>query len=128
MENNVLMLRQSPPPYQFIGVGILKDSSLMGVFPSTTINMISSSVGGMSKGKEIVEVPSLGPHEALYHSIQSTSYAYIDDQHLVALDPYHLPYWLDYPLPNLDYLVITFLSDESIMEVMCPNESLWEDH
>ena len=33
--NNIPMLGQSPPPYQSIGVGVLKDSSLMGVFPST---------------------------------------------------------------------------------------------
>ena len=47
--NNIPMLGQSPPPYQSIGVGMLKDSSLMGIFPSTppsmdtaTINMIAS--------------------------------------------------------------------------------------
>ena len=34
MTNNVPMLGKSPPPYQSVGVGILKDSSLMGVFPS----------------------------------------------------------------------------------------------
>ena len=46
--NNIPMLGQSPPPYQSIGLGILKDSTLMGVFPSApsstdtaTINMIS---------------------------------------------------------------------------------------
>ena len=31
--NNIPMLGQSPPPYQSIGVGMLKDSSLMGFFP-----------------------------------------------------------------------------------------------
>ena len=36
MENNVPMLGQSPPPYQSVGVGLLKYSSLMGVFPSRT--------------------------------------------------------------------------------------------
>ena len=35
MANNIPMLGQSPPPYQSIGVGMLKDSSLMGIFPST---------------------------------------------------------------------------------------------
>ena len=29
--NNIPMLGQSPPPYQSIGVGTLKDSSLMGI-------------------------------------------------------------------------------------------------
>ena len=76
----------------------------MGVFPSTaypssteiaTVNMISSITSGTSKGKEIFETPSLSPHEALYNAIQYTSDAYVDEQHLVASDPYHLPYWLD---------------------------------
>ena len=75
-------------------------------------------IKGMSKGKEIVESSSMSPHEALYDSIQSVSDAYIDDHQLVALDPYHLPYWLDSPLLTLDYLSDTFPSDESIMEIM----------
>ena len=47
--NNIPMLGQSPPPYQSIGVGMLKDSSLMRIFssnpPNTEMmmaNMISS--------------------------------------------------------------------------------------
>ena len=49
MDNNIPMLGQSPPPYQSIGVCMLKDSSLMGIFPSTppstdtaTVHMITS--------------------------------------------------------------------------------------
>ena len=34
MTDNIPMLGQSPPPYQSIGVGMLKYSTLMGVFPS----------------------------------------------------------------------------------------------
>ena len=91
--NNVMMLGKSPPPYQSVGIVLLKDYSLMGAFPSnasrpspetTTVNMISSTIGGMSKGKEIVEMPSLSMHETLYDAIQSISDAYIDDHHLVA--------------------------------------------
>ena len=33
--NNIPMLGKSPSPYQLVGVGMLKDSTLMGVFPST---------------------------------------------------------------------------------------------
>ena len=33
--NNISLLGQSPPPYQSIRVGMLKDSALMGVFSST---------------------------------------------------------------------------------------------
>ena len=46
----------------------------------------------------------------------------------MASDPYHLPYWLDSPIPTLDYLSNTFPSDESIMEIMSVDEPVWEDH
>ena len=98
--NNIPMLGQSPPPYQSIGVGMLKDSTLMGVFPlappSTnvvTINMIST-IGHSHRGKDIVESSSLSPHEELYDDIRPASDDHFDDLHLVALDPYHLPYCL----------------------------------
>ena len=75
MENNIPMLGQFPPPYQLIGVGILKDYSLMGAFPSTppntkttTINIISS-FGYDPKGKEVVESTSLSPHEVMYNVV-----------------------------------------------------------
>ena len=60
MTNNVPMLGQSPPPYTSVRVGLLKYSSHMGVFPSnisppttetSTVNMISSTIRGMSKAK-----------------------------------------------------------------------------
>ena len=51
----------------------------MRVFPSAppsteveTMNMISTT-DHSSKGKEVVETYSLGPHEVLYDSIQSIS-------------------------------------------------------
>ena len=52
----------------------------------------------------------------------------MDDLHLVASDPYHLPYWLEPSLPILDDLSQTFPSDESIIEIMSTNEPVWEDH
>ena len=57
MTNNIPMLGQSPPPYQSIRIGMLKYSTLMGVFPlappSTElviVNMIST-IGFSTKGK-----------------------------------------------------------------------------
>ena len=54
---------------------MMKDSSLMGVFPSappnietTTVNMISS-FGYDPKGKEVVESTSLSPHEVMYNVV-----------------------------------------------------------
>ena len=104
------MLGQSPPPYQSITVGMLKDSSLMGIFLSsppkidtTTVNMISSFEYD-PKGKQIVDSTSLSSHEEMYNVIQILSDNHIDELHLVASDPYHLPYWLEPSLPILDYL------------------------
>ena len=96
--NNIPILGQSPPPDQWIGVGMMKHSNLMGVSPSTppstelaTMNMISMTGHG-PQGKEVVESSSLGPYEELYDVVQSTSDVQPDDLHLVASDPYHLPY------------------------------------
>ena len=54
----------------------------------------------------------------MYDNIQTFSDDHTDDLHLVASDPYHLPYWLEPSLPVLDYLSDTFPSDESIMEII----------
>ena len=64
----------------------------------------------------------------MYDTIQTFSIDHTDDLHLVSLDPYHLPYWLEPSLPVLDYLSETFPSDESIMEIMNIDEPIWEDH
>ena len=79
----------------------------MGMFslapPSTkvaTVNMIST-IRYNPKGKEVVESSSLGPFEALYDVVQSIFDVHTDDLHLVASDPYQLPYWLK---PSLSIL------------------------
>ena len=51
----------------------------------------------------------------------------MDDLHLVALDPYHLLYWLEPSLLVLYYLFENFPSNESIMQIMNTNEYIWED-
>ena len=43
-------------------------------------------------------------------------------------DPYHLPYWIDSPLPTQDYLLQDFSSDESIVKIMSLAKPLWEYH
>ena len=64
----------------------------------------------------------------MYDTIQTCSDDHTDDLHLVALDPYHLSYWLEPSLSIINYLSEIFPSDESIMEIMNMNESIWEDH
>ena len=56
--NNIPMLGQSTPPYQSIGIGMLKYSTLMCVFPSSPpsievviVNMISTTSFSTYKGK-----------------------------------------------------------------------------
>ena len=46
----------------------------------------------------------------------------------MALDPYHLPYWLEPSPPTLDYISHNFPSDESIIDIINTSTSLWEDH
>ena len=79
MANNIPMLGQSPPLYQLNGVGMLNDSSLMGIFPSTpsstdttTVHMIVS-FDYEPKGKHVVESTSLSQNEAMYDTIQTFS-------------------------------------------------------
>ena len=64
----------------------------------------------------------------MYDTIQTFSIDHIDDLHLVAVNPYHLLYWLEPSLLVLDYLSDAFPSDESIIEIMNMNEPIWEDH
>ena len=56
------------------------------------------------KGKQIVESTLLSPHEEMHNTIQTLSDDHTNDLHLVASDPYHLPYWLEPSLSTLDYL------------------------
>ena len=51
--NNIPMLGKSPPPYQSVGVILLKDSSLMGVFPLTTPSMEVATVNMISMDQHI---------------------------------------------------------------------------
>ena len=88
------------PPYKDIGVGLIKDSSLMGVFPSSdlpptsqtvSINVISTS--HVDKGKAIAdESRSFFPFEEIYNAFQATNDPTINDYLLVASYHYHMPY------------------------------------
>ena len=103
----------------------------MGIFPSTPPNIDSMTIHMISsfdcepKGKQVVESTSLSSHEVMYATIQTLFDDHTDDLHLEASDPYHLPYWLEPSLPVLDYLSKNFPLDESIMEIMSTDESIW---
>jgi len=82
------MLGLSPPPYQSIGVGMLKDSSLMGVFSSTPPNTDTAKVNMIAsfdydpKGKQIVGSTSLSLHEEMYNIIEALFDDHTDELHL----------------------------------------------
>jgi hypothetical protein len=86
---------KTPPGYENIGVGLLKDSSLMGTFPIpppdvppssvTSINMISTSIHGTPASHDPWMVPDPSDHlhyddemplssvKSAYQAIQSTT-------------------------------------------------------
>ena len=106
----------------------------MGIFPSNPPNTDTEMVNTISssdydpKGKKNVGSTSLSPHEGMYNVIQTLSDDHTNNLHMVASDPYHLPYWLEPSLRTLDYLSENFPSDKSIMDIMSTNEPIWEDH
>ena len=92
--NNIPFLRDHPVTYESVGVGLLKDSSLMGTFPTplpptahhiATVNMISTMPYQSLESSDPWIVPSplefdvlsdtmpLSPAEAAYVAIQSIS-------------------------------------------------------
>jgi hypothetical protein len=129
--SNVPFIAKTPHGYENVGVGLLKDSSLMGTFlippPDgpppffASINMISTTVGKTHDSCDPWIVPSLddclrygdqmplSPVELAYQAIQS------------ATPPHSL---LD-TSPDLFHVV--FHTDEMIMTVMSMEDTLWDD-
>jgi hypothetical protein len=130
--SNVSFIAKTLHGYENVGVGILKDSYLMGTFPIpppdvppplvASINMISTSVGKILESYDPWIVPSLeecpryGEHmplslvELTYQAIQSTSpssHSPFD----MSPDPFHM----------------IFPTNETIMEVMSMEDTPWDD-
>jgi hypothetical protein len=146
--NNIPFLGDRKIMHESVGVGILKDSTLMGTFPAplppttqhiVTINMISTMAYqslessdpwimlSSLKFNSLVESIPLSPVEASYVSIQSTSPS-MDDQHLLALDTYSISSCLNSLSSSFDYISHIFPSDESIMEMLSIDELPWDDN
>jgi hypothetical protein len=140
--NNIPFLGDHKITYESIGVGLLKDSSLMGTFPTplplTThhiaiVDMISTvtyqSLGSSNPWSvpRPLEFDALGdnvplsPTETSYVSIQSTSPS-LDDQHLLAPDGSSMKSRLSSLSFAIDYISPIFPSDESIMEMLSIDE------
>jgi hypothetical protein len=127
---NVPFIAKTPPSYENVGVGLLKDSSLMGTFPIpppdvprssvSSINMIFTSIHKLPTSHDpwIVLDPgdhlcyddemSLTPVESTYQAIQSTTPSTPSHGEL-SPDPFH----------------VIFPIDEMIMSVM--EDTPWDD-
>jgi hypothetical protein len=120
--NNIPFSGDHPVTYESVGVVILKDSSLMGTFPTplpptthhiSTINIISAMPYQSLESSDPWIVPSrmefdvlgdtmpLSPAEAAYVAIQYASPS-PDNPHFLAPDAYSMPSWLDSLLSAID--------------------------
>jgi hypothetical protein len=129
---NIPFISKTPPDYENVRVGLLKDSTLMGTFPIlppdipppfvTSINMISTFVSKTHKSYNPWIVLSSGdylrynnrmplsPIELTYQAIQSTNPS---------------PPSLCDTYPNLFHII--FPIDEIIMKVMSMEDTPWDD-
>jgi hypothetical protein len=130
--DNIPFIAKPPPRYENIGVGLLKDSSLMGTFPIpppdvphpfvTLINMISTSIHGTPVSYDPWMVPNLDDHlryggEMLLSSVESAYQA-------IQLATLSTPSLSDLPP---DPFHVIFPMDEMIMSVMSMEETPWDD-
>ena len=134
--NSVPVIGHSKPHYEDIGVGLLKDSTINGVFPEVpcphnTVNMIASTGSWLASSSSTEEITGdrmpLSPHEKWYESIQALSDTLEQRDHHVAADAYSLPCWLNEHDRSSDYLSLNLPSDESIMEAMSVDDLPWND-
>jgi hypothetical protein len=146
--NNIPFLGDHPVTYESVGVGLLKDSSLMGTFPTplpptahhiAAVNMISTMPYQSLESSDPWIVPSplefdvlsdtmpLSPAEAAYVAIQSASPS-SNTSHSLAPDTYSVPSWLDSLSSVVDYISHIFPSDESIMEMLSIDDLPWDDN
>jgi hypothetical protein len=146
--NNIPFLGDHPVMYESVGVGLLKDSSLMGTFPTplpltahhiAAVNMILTMPYQSLESSDPWIVPSplefdvlsdtmpLSPVEAAYVAIQSTSPS-PNNSHSLAPDAYSVPSWLDSLSSSIDYISHIFPSDESIMEMLSIDDLPWDDN
>jgi hypothetical protein len=128
---NVSFIAKTPPGYENVGVGLLKDSSLMGTFPIppppdilrpsvASINMISVVPHELPVTFDPWIVPNPGDHsrfgdvmslslvESTYHEIQSETPSTPSPEEL-SPDPFH----------------VIFPTDKMIMSVMA--DTPWDD-
>jgi hypothetical protein len=145
--NNIPFLGDHKITYESVGVGLLKDSSLMGTFPTplpptthhiSTVDMISTMdyQSLASSDPWIVPCPlelklgdtvPLSPTEKSYVSIQSASPS-SDDQHLLVPNVSSMQSRLSSLSSAIDYISPTFPFDEPILEMLHIDKLPWDNN
>jgi hypothetical protein len=128
--SNVPFISKTPPSYENVGVGLLKDSTLMGTFPIpppdipppfvTSINMISTDVRETPESYDPWIVPNSGDYlsygDRMPLSPVESSYQFIQSE---------TPSSLCDTSPDLFHVI--FPTDEMIMSVMPMEDTPWDD-
>jgi hypothetical protein len=146
--NNIPFLGDHKITYESIGVGLLKDSSLMGTFPTplpptahhiATVDMISTVTYQSSKSSDSwivtrpLEFDALGDTvplslaETSYISTQSASPS-LDAQHLLVPDFSSMQSRLSSLSSAIDYISPIFPSDASISEILRIDKLPWDNN
>jgi hypothetical protein len=146
--NNIPFLGDHKITYESIGVGLLKDSILMGTFPTTlpltthhisTVNLILTTVYQSLESSDPWIVPSPLEFDVLGDTVPlilaKTSYVVVqsaslssNDQHLLEPDNYSMPSRLSSLSYAIDYISPIFPFDESIMEMLSIDELPRDDN
>jgi hypothetical protein len=145
---NIPFLGDHIVTYESIGVGLLKDSSLMGTFPTplpptahhiAIANMVSTIPYQSLESSDPWIVPSplefnvlsdtmpLNPAEAAYVAIQSASPS-SNNSYSLAPNAFLMPSWLDSLSSAVNYISHIFPSDELIMEMLSIDDLPWDDN
>jgi hypothetical protein len=127
---NIPFIAKTPPGYENIGVGLLKDSSLMGTFPIpppdvphsslALINMISTSIHGTPASHDPWMVPD--PNDHLHYDDEMPLSLFESAYQAIQLITHYTPS-LGELSPNPFHVI--FPMDEMIMSIM--EDTPWND-
>jgi hypothetical protein len=130
--SNIPFISKTPPGYENVDVGLMKDSTLMGTFPIpppniipsfvASINMISTTVHETPASYDSWVVPSLGdyPRYGNHMPLSPVESAYQDIQSITLSSP---------PLCDAspDPFRVIFCTNEMIMPTMSMEDTPWDD-
>jgi hypothetical protein len=129
---NVPFISKTPPDYENVGVGLLKDSTLMGTFPIpppdipppffASINMISTSVLETSESYDPWIVPSSG--DCLRYDEQMPLSSVESNYQDIQSETTSPPSLCD---TSSDTFHVIFPTDEMIMTIISMRDTSWDD-